>query len=123
MAYDEELADRVRHLLGARAPFAELKMFGGLCFTLKGNMLVGVLKDELMVRVGPEGHEDALAQPGARAMDFTNKPMKGFVYANASAIETDEMLGEWIDRAYAYVGPMPQKKQKPRKKALPSRER
>jgi TfoX/Sxy family transcriptional regulator of competence genes len=123
MAYDEELAERVRHALGTHAPFAEIKMFGGLCFTVKGNMVVGVVNDDLMVRVGPDGHDEALAQPGARPMDFTNKPMTGFIYADPSGTATDADLQGWIDRAYAYVGPMPQKKQKPKKAKLPSRER
>lgn len=123
MAYDSELAERVRHALGARTPFTEIKMFGGLCFTVKGNMAVGVVKDDLMVRVGADQHDAAVALPGARPMDFAGKPMKGFVYAGPEATDTDEDLQAWVDRAYAYVGPMPPKKSKPKKARPPSRER
>lgn len=128
MAFNEDLTERVRHALGARAPFTEIKMFGGLCFTVKGNMAVGVVKDDLMVRVGADQHDAAVALPGARPMDFAGKPMNGFVYAGPEATDTDDDLQAWVDRAFAYVGPMPPKKAKPKtskpKKARPpSRER
>ena len=77
MAYDEELAERIRAALGDRADVSERKMFGGLSFMLRGNMCCGVDKTNLMVRVGSEAYDEALAQPGARLMDFTGRPMKG----------------------------------------------
>lgn len=118
MAYDEQLADRVREVLGPRAPFTEIKMFGGLCFTVRGNMVVGVVDDELMARVGPDVHDQALARPGARPMDFTKKPMRGFLFVGGPGISTDRRLASWVDRCLAYTETLPPKKPrkpKPRK--------
>ena len=80
MAYDEYLAERIRKALKRRKGITEKKMFGGICLLLDGNMVGGVVNDDLMVRVGPDGYEDALKQPHARPMDFTGKPLKGMVY-------------------------------------------
>ncbi len=74
MAYDEGLAQRIRKALDDRPGIAERKMFGGLCFGLNGNMACGVTGDELMVRVGPDGHADALKRPHACKRDFTGRP-------------------------------------------------
>lgn len=115
MAYDELLANRIREVMGERARSAEIKMFGGLCFTVRGNMVVGVVGDELMVRVGPEQHDDAITKPGARVMDFTKKPMRGFLYVGAEGIKTKRALAGWIDRALAFNATLPEKKPKPRK--------
>lgn len=123
MPFNEDLVERVRHALGQRAPFVEIKMFGGLCFTVKGNMAIGVINDDLMVRVGPDGREEALAQAGAREMDFTRKAMTGFVFAGPDGTKTDRALQAWVDRAFAFVGPMPQKKPNPKKAKPPARER
>ncbi len=86
MAYDEGLAQRIREALDDRPGIAERKMFGGLCFTLNGNMACGVTGDELMVRVGPDKHAEALERPHARKMDFTGRPMKGLVAGDFSEI-------------------------------------
>ena len=77
MAYDEGLAERIRDTLSDLNDTTEMKMFGGLAFLLNGNMAVGIVKDDLMVRVGAEAHDDLLALPGARPMDFSGRPMKG----------------------------------------------
>jgi TfoX/Sxy family transcriptional regulator of competence genes len=74
MAYDEGLAHRVRELLEGQSDVVEKKMLGGLCFMVQGNMCLGILQDEIMVRVGPDAHVDALAQPHARERDFAGKP-------------------------------------------------
>ncbi|MDP2674691.1 MAG: TfoX/Sxy family protein [Dehalococcoidia bacterium] len=74
MAYDEELAERVRRALAGRKGISEKKMFGGIAFMLGGNMFCGIVKDQLMVRVGPERYDDALSRPHARPMDFTGPP-------------------------------------------------
>ena len=103
MAYDEELADRVRELMAARAEVSERKMFGGIAFMLAGNMACGVLGDELMARVGKEQGDAALAEPHARPMDFTGRPMKGTVYVAAEGIASDEDLAEWVDAAAGYA--------------------
>tara|TARA_B100000809_G_C15127900_1_gene527066 strand:+ start:406 stop:867 length:462 start_codon:yes stop_codon:yes gene_type:complete len=95
MAYDEGLAQRVRELLEERweeLEVIEKKMFGGLCFMVQGNMCCGILQDDMMVRVGAEGHADALAQPHARPMDFTGKAMKGMVYVGPEGVEGDDDL-------------------------------
>ncbi len=80
MAYDEGLAERIREGLAEQRDVTEKKMFGGVAFMLRGSMFVGIVKEDLMVRVGAEAHEDALREPHARTMDFTGKPMRGYVY-------------------------------------------
>jgi len=84
-------------------------MFGGLAFLLGGNMSIGVMKGELMVRVGPEAHEAALGQPHARKMDFTGRAMKGFVYVGLAGFESDDDLRAWIERGVAFAGSLPPK--------------
>jgi TfoX/Sxy family transcriptional regulator of competence genes len=78
MAYDEQLADRVREELQADPGFSERKMFGGLCFMLRGNMCAGVVGERLMLRLGEDGATAALRQPGVSPMDFTGRPMRAW---------------------------------------------
>ena len=102
MPYDEKLAERVRAELDKQAPEVEVvekKMFGGLCFMVGGAMTVGVTGTDLMVRVGKEVHEAALAQPHARPMDFTGRPMKGFVFVDAAGTSTRRQVAPWVRRA------------------------
>ena len=102
MAYDEKLAERVRAELDAQAPATELvekKMFGGLCFMVGGAMALGVTGTDLMVRVGPESHAEALAKPHARPMDFTGRPMKGFVFVDPEGTRTRRQVAPWVKRA------------------------
>jgi TfoX/Sxy family transcriptional regulator of competence genes len=82
MAYDEQLAERVREELQADSAYSERKMFGGLCFMLHGNMCGGVVGDRLMLRLGEQAAEEALQQPNVSPMDFTGKPMKAMVYVD-----------------------------------------
>ena len=104
MAFDEDLADRVREALVARdVEPVERKMFGGLAFMVAGHMTVGVLGDELMVRVGKDGHADALAQPHAREMDFTGNPMVGMVYVAREGIAADADLRAWVLRGLDFT--------------------
>ncbi len=110
MPFDSELAERIRKLVMHRKNFAEKKMFGGLTFMLNNNMLCGVEKDRLMVRVGPEQHQELLKKTGATLMDLTGKPMAGFLFVSADGVRTDKLLGFWIDRAYQYVSTLPMKK-------------
>jgi TfoX/Sxy family transcriptional regulator of competence genes len=107
VAYDEELGDRIRDVLAARDHVREQKMFGGLGFMVGGHMAVGVIKDELMARVGADGEDEALAQPHARAMDFTNRPMTGFIQVAAEGVATEEQVRPWIGRALAFVATLP----------------
>jgi TfoX/Sxy family transcriptional regulator of competence genes len=109
MAYDEGLAERIREALAGEPALVEKKMFGGLAFLLNGNMCCGVIKDELMVRVGPAQHEAALATPGAREMDFTHRPMKGMVLIGADSIESDHDLADWVRRGARFASSLPPK--------------
>ena len=115
MAYNEELGERARAALGAVRRVTEIKMFGGLCFTVGGNMAVGVVQDDLMVRMSPEDAEAALAEPHAREMDFTGKPMRGFLYVGPAEQLTDRELASWVDRGVALASSLPPKKPKPKK--------
>jgi len=101
--YDPHLADRMRTALQSRGGVVEKKMFGGCCWMLRGNMLCGVEVGRFMFRVGAEQEADALSRPGARPMDITGKPMKGFVWVDAAAT-TGSSLDTWIDLAARYVG-------------------
>ena len=109
MAYNEELAARVRKALGRRKGVKEQKMFGGIAFMLHGNMCCGVVTGDLMVRVGPDAYEDALAQRHAREMDFTGRPLKGMVYVSSRGIEDDEDLTGWVTRGVTFAGSLPAK--------------
>ena len=109
MAFNEELALRIRQSLGEQAGVTERKMFGGLCFMVQGNMLGGVMGDEIIVRVGAERYEDALKQPHAREMDFTGRPMRGFVVVASEGIALDERLDEWVQRGVQFATSLPPK--------------
>lgn len=109
MAYDEGVAQRIREALGDRPGISEKKMFGGLCFLISGNMCCGVVRDEIMVRVGPDAYEESLARPHAREMDFTGRAMKGMVYVGTDGIESDEDLEAWLGRGTAFAGALPAK--------------
>jgi hypothetical protein len=108
VAYDEGLAERVRELLADRPDLSERKMFGGIGFMLGGNMCCGVLGDELVARLGPEG-ESALAEPHVRPFDFTGRPMSGFVLVGPGATESDEDLDRWVARCEAFASSLPPK--------------
>ena len=112
MAFDEGLADRTRAALGDVRGVTEIRMFGGLCFTVHGHMAVGVTGDDLMVRLSPEDADVALARPGVRAMDFTGKPMKGFIYVGAQGVKTDRTLMNWVNQGVAFSSSLPPKKPK-----------
>jgi hypothetical protein len=109
VAYDERLADRVRALLSDEFGVTEQKMFGGLAFMLRGNMCCGVMGEDLILRLGPEGGASALEEPGIGQFDFTGRPMKAFVVAEASAIAAEEDLRRWVGEAVAFAGSLPDK--------------
>jgi TfoX/Sxy family transcriptional regulator of competence genes len=109
MAYDEGLAQRLRELLAGERGVSEKRMFGGIAFMLDGNMCVGVVGDELMVRVGPDAYARLVRKPHAREMDFTGKPMRGFVYVAASGIRRDADLGRWLGHGTDYARSLPHK--------------
>ncbi len=96
MSYNTQLARRIRKILAGRKGFSEKIMFGGTSFMLNGKMCCGVIKDDLVVRVEPERFERVLASPYTRPMDFTGRPLRGFVYVAPGGYETDKDLAEWI---------------------------
>jgi TfoX/Sxy family transcriptional regulator of competence genes len=103
MPYDEGLAQRIRELLDGDERVREKHMFGGVAFLANGAMAVGVIRDELMVRVGPAAYEAALALPHARPMDFTGRPMRGFVQVAPAGFEDDADLSGWIARGVGFA--------------------
>jgi TfoX/Sxy family transcriptional regulator of competence genes len=109
MAYDEGLAQRVREFLENEPDFKEKKMFGGLCFLVQGNMACGIIKDDLIIRVGTERYEDALKRSHARKFDITGKPLKGWVMVSWGGHEADEDLSAWIEQGVRYARSLPPK--------------
>ena len=103
MAFSESLAGRIRDALARKRNIEEKKMFGGVGFLLNGNMLVGVWKDSLIARLGPEAYEDALLEPHVREFDITGKPMKGWVLVAPEGVEDDQQLKDWLERATKFV--------------------
>jgi hypothetical protein len=110
MAYDEGLAQRVREQLGGEPGLTERAMFGGLAFLLDGNMSVALSGEELMVRVGPEGTQDALARPHARLSQMGDRPMRGWVLVAPAGVEGDGSLAEWVARGVAFARGLPAKR-------------
>ena len=107
MAYDEQVAQRIRHVLGGQPGLEEKKMFGGLAFMLNGHMCCGVMQDGIMVRVGPEGHDAAVSRPHASEMDFTGRPMRGMVTVKPAGFAAETALAEWVElgRRFALTQP------------------
>lgn len=109
MAYSESLAGRLRDVLSRRRGVVEKRMFGGAVFLLDGHMLVGVWKDSLIARLGPEGAEEALRKPHVAEFDVTGRPMKNWVLVGPDGVEDDRALADWVDRAAAFVRTLPPK--------------
>jgi TfoX N-terminal domain len=102
MAYNEILAQRMRDLLAGQPILLEKKMMGGLCFMVDGKMCVGIIGEDLMARIAPEMMETAYQRRGCRAMDFTGRPMKGFVFVSPEGTDAPEALEYWVDLALAF---------------------
>jgi TfoX/Sxy family transcriptional regulator of competence genes len=103
MAYDEKLADRVREIIvDTHKNIEEKKMFGGLCFMVNDKMCIGVEQERLMLRIDPEKYNEVIEKEGCRPMDFTGKPMKGFVFVDKNVLQTKKQLHYWIDLALQY---------------------
>ena len=109
MAFDEKLAARIRAALARKKGVEERKMFGGLGFLLHGNLLVGVWKNSMIVRLGPDEGEEALLEPHVKEFDITGRPMKGWIMVESEGVEEDEQLKGWIGRAVKFVGKLPGK--------------
>lgn len=106
VAFDEALAQRIRELLPKAT---EKRMFGGVAFLERGNMVVGVLGDDMIARVGPDATEAALREDGVRSFDFTGRPMKGWVVVSQEVLPEDEELGAWVRRCQGFVATLPPK--------------
>ena len=110
MAFDEGLAERVRAVLDTRSDVADRRMFGGIAFFVAGNMACGVMRDELMVRVGPDSAAELIAsEDGARPMDMKGRPMRGWVLVGPEASADDRDLERWVRRGEAYAASLPPK--------------
>ena len=121
MAYDEVLGARIAALLGDDPAITAKRMFGGIAFMAREHMFVGIVKDDLMVRVGPEAHAAALKKPHARPMDFAGRPMTGYIYVDPEGTKTDRQLKAWIDQALGFVASLPEKEKKAKKPTEKSR--
>lgn len=117
MACDEGLVDRIRDVLNGVRGIGEIRMFGGVCFTLNGNMMCGVAKDDLMCRIGEAAYAPALKRLHVREMDFAKRPMKGYVFVDSEGLAEDEDLRSWVEACRDFVGNMPMKE--PRAKPMP----
>ncbi|MCE9568262.1 MAG: TfoX/Sxy family protein [Planctomycetes bacterium] len=110
MAFDEELAARVRALLTRTKNVSEKKMFGGLCFLLNGKLLVGVMKDTLIVRLGPVQKDEVILEDHVSEFKIPGRgAMKGWVVVDQEGVEDDEQLRDWIQRALKFVNSLPVK--------------
>jgi TfoX/Sxy family transcriptional regulator of competence genes len=112
MPYDEGLAERVREALEPKRGITERKMFGGLAFLAHGHMFVGIVGDVLMARIGPEAYDTALERPHVREMDFTGKPMKGYVFVDPRGLSSDSALAGWVQQCHRFVQTLPPKEAK-----------
>lgn len=115
MSYDEGLFQRLSVLLKSTKGIEPKKMFGGICFMHRGNMLCGIDGSRLMVRVGPEQHMRALSLKHAKVMDITGKPMKGFIFVDEDGYKTDKALGKWLVLGLNFTATLPLKKPKKKK--------
>lgn len=109
MAYSESLAGRLRDVLSRRRGVVEKKMFGGIAFLLDGNMLVGVWKESLIARLGPEQAEAALRRPHVSPFDPAGRPMKGWVLVDPDGVDGDRQLAEWVEKALSFSRTLPPK--------------
>lgn len=109
MAFDAELASRVREALSARNDVTEKKMFGGLCFMVRGHMCCGIDSRNFMLRVGPDRYQAALGKRHARPMDFTGRPLTGFIYVAPGGLKTRRDLAAWLKMGLDFVESLPAK--------------
>ena len=109
MAFDEALAERIRRGLARKKGIEEKKMFGGVGYLLNGNLLVGVWKDSLIVRLDPEGYDDALMEPHVGEFNITGRTMKGWVLVAPEGVDDSGQVKAWIQRVVKFVGKLPKK--------------
>jgi TfoX/Sxy family transcriptional regulator of competence genes len=109
MPYDEGLAQRIREKVEDVPGVSEMKAFGGLSFLINGNMAVGVIKEDLIVRVGPEKYEAALASPSVKPFDMTGRPLKGWIMVSPQGHAEDQDLSRWVEQGIAFAQSLPPK--------------
>lgn len=109
VAYSEELAERIRDVIDARPGVAERKMFGGIAWMVNGNMACGIIGEDLMIRLDRDDAEAALAEEHVGPMDFTGRPMRGFVVVEAAGVEADAELARWVDAGADFAESLPSK--------------
>lgn len=109
MAFDEGVAQRVREMMTDVSSVTEKKMFGGIAFMVNGNMCVGIVKDQLMLRVAPDQYEALLKKDFVSEMGFTGKPMRGFIYVQPEGFTEDNELKQWVEKALSFVFTLPPK--------------
>jgi len=102
MAYNENLANRIRESLVSVPDVQEKEMMGGLCFMVDGKMCIGIIKDEMMCRIDPDMQETALERTGCRIMDFTGRPMKGYIMVDDTGMKSIKDFTYWIDLCLAF---------------------
>ena len=112
MPFDERLAQRIRKLLAMRKSVSEKKMFGGICFLVNGSMCCGVIRNDFCARVGPLRYEEALKQAHTRPMDFTGRPLKGFVSVAPTGLKTEASLKRWLSWAAEFAAAEATKKKR-----------
>lgn len=97
MAFNEKIADRIREALMDLPKVEEKYMFGGVCFMVNGKMCIGVIKDDMMCRIDPVLEAEVVEKPGCRAMDFTGRPMKGYVYVSEEGVKNKKAFEYWVN--------------------------
>lgn len=115
MAYNLTLAQRIREIVYVQKDASERKMFGGICFMIGGNMVCGVVGDELMSRINPENHAVALERPHAKPMEFTGRSMKGYLFIEPEGIRTKRELAYWVNQGIKVAQSIPPKGSKAKK--------
>ena len=110
MAYDEELAERIRALVGERGDLTEKKMFGGLAFLIGGNMAIAASgQGGILVRVDPAQSDELVATTPAEPMEMRGRQMAGWLRVDTADVEDDAALAEWVERGAGYAGSLPPK--------------
>ena len=112
MAYNEKLAQRIRERLINLPAYMERKMFGGVCFLLHGNMACGILNDDVIVRVGKDAYESALALPHTKKFDITGRAMSGWVMVSPQGHGSDQQLDAWLQRGVDFAASLPHKQKR-----------
>jgi len=109
LAYNETLAARIHDRMANLPGYEEKKMFGGVGCLLNGNMACGVHKEHLIVRVGPDNYEEALAEPLSKVFDITGRAMRGWVMIDSIGLDSDELLDKWVHKGVTFAMTLPPK--------------